>query len=104
MWAERVKNMMQAKNLTQKELAKITGIAESSLSRYLSSEKTPRLDIVNNVARAFEVDAGYFIDDERFKSKESAYSAIAAAIARDGSELNEEEKLKLIQLLVKAGE
>ena len=43
MFKEKVKELMNQQNITQKELAELSGITEASVSRYLSGERTPRI-------------------------------------------------------------
>lgn len=101
-WNEKAKDLMKKKGINQKELASLSGITESSISRYLAGDKNPRMDIIVNVARALEVSTDYFLDEDQ--KCESAYNAIASAIARKGNELNSEEKNKLILLLLGKGD
>ena len=50
---ERVKSLMERDNISQKELAKLSGISEASVSRYLSGDLRPRMDILTNIAKVF---------------------------------------------------
>ncbi len=95
---EKVFDLMKKKNLTQKELAKLSGIAESSISRYLRSDQRPRLDVVVNIAKALNVETTYLLDEE--DKSVTAYSAISTAVARYGNELTPEEKNRLIALIL----
>lgn len=97
-WKDKVTRLMDERNITQKQLSKLSGITESSISRYLHNDQRPRMDIVVNIAKALQVETDYFLDDEE-KGK-TAYSAISTAIARKGSELTAEEKNELIALLL----
>ena len=63
-WYEKVLKLMEQKGITQKELSKRSGIAESSISRYLHSEKMPRMDVVINFDKALEVDTEYLLDEK----------------------------------------
>jgi transcriptional regulator with XRE-family HTH domain len=67
----------------------------------LHSNKKPRIDILVNIAKALHVETDYLLDDE--EKSESAYNAIATAIARKGSELTPEEKNRLIALILGQG-
>ena len=98
-WYEKVLDVMKRKNITQKDLAKKSGIAESSLSRYLRSENRPRMDVVINIAKALEIETQYLLDEE--ETSESAFNSIATAVARKGNELTAEEKNRLIALYQK---
>ena len=97
-WKEKVFDLMEKKNLTQKELAKLSGITESSISRYLRNDQRPRLDIVVNIAKALNVETTYLLDEE--DKSATAYNAISTAVARYGNELTPEEKNRLIALIL----
>lgn len=98
-WEEKVKNLMIERGINQKQLSQLSGITESSVSRYLRSERRPRLDIVVNFAKVFGVATNYLLDDGE-ASEVSAYDTISTAIARKGGELTAEEKNGLIALLL----
>lgn len=44
-WQEKVKNLMNDRGINQKQLSQLSGITESSVSRYLRSDRRPRLDV-----------------------------------------------------------
>ena len=98
-WQEKVENLMLDRGINQKQLSQLSGITESSVSRYLRSERRPRLDIVVNFAKAFGVSTEYLLDEGE-DSGTSAYETISTAIARKGGELTAEEKNELIALLL----
>ena len=52
---ENVKKELERKKISQKELCQMTGISESNMSKYLSSGKSLRSDIVAKIARALDV-------------------------------------------------
>lgn len=99
-WAEKVTKIMKERDITQKQLAQLSGITESSISRYLHSKQRPRIDIVVNIAKALHVETDFLLDDS--DKGESAYNTIATAIARKGNELTAEEKNQLISLIIGA--
>lgn len=100
-WQEKVKKLMNDRNINQKQLSKLSGVTESSVSRYLKSERRPRIDIIVNFAKALDVDVEYLLDDDdNDESKNSAYNSISTVIARKGGNLTPEEKNKLIRLLL----
>lgn len=103
-WSDKVKELMRVKNINQKELSQLSGITEASVSRYLTGERTPRMDIIINFARALGVSVEYLLDNSEKQQKEiSAYDNIAVAIARDGNNLTAEEMNKLIELILARG-
>ncbi len=97
-WSTKVQKLMKERNINQKQLAQLSGINESSISRYLHSGQRPRMDVVVNIAKALKVDTEYLLDDG--ETTESAFKTISTAIARKGSELTAEEKNQLIALLI----
>ena len=97
-WKEKILDLMEQRNVSQKQLSRMSGISESSLSRYLHSNKRPRLDVVVNVAKALQVETNYLLDES--EQAASAYNTISTAVARYGSELTAEEKNKLIALIL----
>lgn len=100
-WNEKVLKLMKEQNFSQKQLSQESGITESSLSRYLHSDKRPRMDIVVNVAKALHVETSFLLDEN--EKSESAYNYIATAVARKGNELTAEEKNRLIALILGGG-
>ena len=60
-WNEMVSDLMKKKGVNQKQLSKLSGITKSSISRYLKSDKTPRMDVVVNISKALQVETDYFI-------------------------------------------
>lgn len=101
MFREKVKELMNQENITQKQLSELSGITESSISRYLTGERTPRIDIIINFAKALKVDPDYLIrNDEELNEKEEAYIQCHTMLARNKNNLSEAERNKLISLLV----
>ena len=97
-WNEKVRVLMENKNMTQKDLSLKSGITESSISRYLRGNKHPRMDILVNLAKALEVETNYLLDDN--EKLDSAYNTISTAIARNGKDLTDDERRKLVLLLL----
>ncbi len=91
--------LMKERNISQKELAKASGISESTISRYLHSEQRPRMDNVINIAHALHVGPEYLIDKDE---KSESYDEIVNAIARGGKELTNDQRKELIKLILEA--
>lgn len=100
-WREKVTALMKNNGITQKQLSKLSGISESSLSRYLHNDKRPRIDIIINIAKALRVEIEYLLDEQ--DKTDSAFNSIATAIARKGNKLTAEEKNQLISLILGKG-
>ena len=102
-WQEKVKQLMQDQNINQKQLSQRSGITEASVSRYLKNERTARIDIIVNFAKALNVSTEYLLNEDD-ETELEPYTEIATAIARNGGELTAEEKNKLIALILGSGE
>lgn len=96
-WNAVIKNIMEEKGVSQKELAEKSGIAKSSVSRYLSGSREPRIDVLKNFAEALSIDVNLLLEDEEILSP---FDAIRLAIARHGSELTIEEQEELVELIL----
>ena len=101
-WKEKVSELMTTKKITQKDLSRLSGITETSISRYLNGSQRPRIDVLLNFAKALEVNVEYLLEEER-STQESSFTTIATAIARNGSNLTIEEQNKLIALILGKG-
>ena len=101
-WQEKVKELMKNQGINQKKLSQLSGITEASISRYLKGERTARLDIIINFAKALNVTTEYLLNDDE-ETELKPYQEIATAIARNGNALTAEEKNQLIALILGNG-
>ncbi len=51
--------------LSEKEFCKLAGIKTSTLARYISGEKTPRLRTIEKICDALDISLTAFLDRER---------------------------------------
>ena len=102
-WQAKVKQLMAIKGINQKQLSKLSGITEASVSRYLKGERTARLDIIVNFAKALSVTTEYLLNDDE-ETEIRPYAEIATAIARNGGSLTAEEKNSLIAMILGSGD
>ena len=96
-FSERVKELMVEKKITQKELSSLSGVSEPSLCRYLKGQ-IPRMDVINNVAKALGVASDYLLGAG---SKESAdpFVETRSIVARNKGQLTPQQKAELISML-----
>lgn len=59
--------VLQYKNLTTKDLSKLTGIDASMLRKYIINELSPSLTTIKTIASALDMDYEYFINDSYSK-------------------------------------
>ncbi|EGW39356.1 helix-turn-helix transcriptional regulator [Desulfosporosinus sp. OT] len=60
-FGQRMKNAREEKGLTQKELAEILFLGESTISFYESDKREPKFDILYKISEALEISVDYLI-------------------------------------------
>ena len=63
-FAERIKELRQEKNLTLKELAKEIGVTDIAISRWENELRTPNIETLVLFAKYFGVTADYLVGME----------------------------------------
>lgn len=96
---ERIRMLLEEQHLSQKDLAKKAGITEASMSKYLSGERTPRIDVVVNLANALGVTADELIGNE-IENDKMNLARMKTVLARGLEDLSKEEKNELIKFLL----
>ncbi|MDE6141510.1 MAG: helix-turn-helix domain-containing protein [Bacilli bacterium] len=93
---KRIENVLEKSGVSQRDLANRIGIDESIVSRIIKGERTPKSDVLANIATALHTSSDYLlgIDNEEFDSKKTI-----RLIARNSSKLTESEKKELINAL-----
>ena len=98
-FTSRVKKLLSQKQMTQKELSKLSNIAEASICRYLRGDSEPRLDILSNIARALDVSEAYLIG-QTDEIKPSDYKLeIRDIVARNRKRMSDKDKMDIINML-----
>jgi transcriptional regulator with XRE-family HTH domain len=95
---DRLKALMKEKGLNQKQLAERTHLSEGAMSRYLSGDRTPHLEILVNLAHTLNVTTDCLLGVEVASPQEN-YGKIYDLIKRNKADFSTEERIKLIQLL-----
>ena len=99
-FTRRTKQLMKDNGISQKELAALSGISESSISRYLSGELEPRMDILSNIARVLGTTSSYLLgEDGRLVSEQAPFAETVCVVTRNKSKLTDQEKAELIKIL-----
>lgn len=96
MFKEKVKELMNEKNISQRDLANAIKINESAMSRYISGERTPRIDILTKIARFFNVSIDELMDDS---FDDTEFKELRGLVARNASKLTNDEIKELLSIL-----
>lgn len=95
----KVKELMERDNISQKDLARLSNISESSISRYLSGSFEPRMDILVNIAKVFNVSVSYLMGEDVTLVNKDAYEETLCVVTRNKSKLDDQQKAELIKIL-----
>lgn len=95
----RVKNLLIEKKLSQKDLAKMSNIAEASICRYLRGDSEPRLDIIANIAKALDVSESYLIGETNDFKQTDFKLEIRDIVARNRNIMTDKDKMDIINML-----
>lgn len=67
----RLKSLRQEKGLTQKEVAKLIGTTDVSIGRYEMDARVPKADILNSLAKLYDVEIDYLLTGKETKEYET---------------------------------
>lgn len=93
-----IKKELERRNMSQKDLCEMSGISESAMSKYLSSDRPLRTDILSKISKALNVSMYQLLGIEE-QSGGTYDICKTALLARSGSELSSKEKQELINLI-----
>jgi transcriptional regulator with XRE-family HTH domain len=113
---EKIRALRKSSNLTQKELAKKSGIAEITIRKYENQDRQPKIEQIEKIATALEVTPleilGFDYWDNAIDTKElsdsaslldsikNEYGEDAVQLLRWFNELNEQGKTKAVSDIV----
>ena len=92
----RIAEMLSKRGITQKELASTIGVTEAVISRYVSGERDPKPETIANIATALRTTSDHLLGIE---NEEFDHTRIRRIIARNASQMTQQEKKDLIDAL-----
>lgn len=92
----RISISLEKSNMQQKELAARIGITEAVISRYISGDREPKPEMLANIATALNTTSDYLLGIEH---DEFNFPRVRRIIARNASDMTDEEKKALINAL-----
>lgn len=99
-FGERIAKLLETEGYTQRELATMIGVTEAALSRYLKNEREPKMEIIANIATALNTTTDYLLTG---KDDTESFEETYRLVARGTSTMTEDEKLKLMKVLMNNG-
>ena len=91
---DRIAELLEKNSMTQRELA------ESSMSRYISNDRTPKGPVIANIATALHTTSDYLLGAESNEDFETEYYRIHRLIARNASQMTKKQRNELIHALL----
>ena len=92
---QRMKELISKKGISQKQLAKISGLTESTISHYVRGERVPRGVNLIKIAKALDTTTDYLLGNEENED----FDYVKSLIARNSSRMTNDEKTTLVKLL-----
>lgn len=99
-FGERIVKLLEVEGYTQRELANMIGVTEAALSRYLRNEREPKMEIIVNIATALNTTTDYLLSG---KEDAESFEETYRLVARDTSMMTDDEKMKLMKVLMNNG-
>ena len=93
---KRIEKALEKNGMSQRDLANRIGIDESVVSRIIKGDRTPKSDVLANIATALHTTSDYLlgIENDEFDSAKTI-----RLIARNSSKMSDADKKALINAL-----
>ena len=96
LFPRRVKDLMRENRFSQKKLCELCGITEAAFSRYMTSDRLPKTEVLANLANILHTTSDYLIGNDT--NYEYDQLEILLASSKDNLSLN--QKRKLVDILM----
>ena len=95
----RLEEMLKARNMTQKELAKKAEVTEAAMSHYVKGDRTPRSSVLARIAMALDTTSEYLMEGvPQNYVDEIGYAN--RLIARNVNPMSNAEKREILSILL----
>ena len=95
-FARRVKDLMKENRYSQKKLCEICGITEAAFSRYMTSGRMPRTDVLANIANTLHTTSDYLLGNDAHYG----YDQLKILLASSKDDLSKNQKISLMKILM----
>lgn len=95
-FARRVKDLMKENRYSQKRLCEVCGITEAAFSRYMTSGRIPRTDVLANIANTLHTTSDYLLGNE----SKYGFDQLKILLASSKDDLSLNQKKSLMQILM----
>ena len=96
-FSRRVKELMRENRYSQKKLCEICGITEAAFSRYMTTGRIPRTDVLANITNILHTTSDYLLGND----SNYGYDQLEILLASSKDNLSLNQKKKLVEILMK---
>ncbi len=96
---ERIKQLLDKRGITQKELAEKTGCTEAAISHYIKGDRTPRASVLSKIAITLGTTSEFLMDGVPVTVREEIGFA-KKLIARNAAQMTMAEKKEILNILM----
>lgn len=93
-----IKEMLEDKGISQKDLAKNAGVTEAAMSHYIKGDRVPRGVNLLNIAKALGTTTNVLLGES--ETNDVSYEEINTLVARKAKDFTKEQKKELINLIL----
>ncbi|MFD1440596.1 helix-turn-helix domain-containing protein [Lacticaseibacillus hegangensis] len=97
---ENILTYANALNLSQKELATMIGVTDTTMSRYINGTREPKIEVLSNLATALRTTVDELIGQQNTNNDDDEYPQLKRLIARNSKSLSMAKKRELINALL----
>ena len=102
-FSRRLEQLIQERNISQKELARRADVTEAAMSHYLKGDRTPRSSVLARIALALGTTSDYLMEGmPQNRSEEFEYAK--RLIARNVDQMSKAEKMEIMAILFGSGD
>jgi transcriptional regulator with XRE-family HTH domain len=96
-----IEELLQENDMTQRELAEMTGVTEATISRYVNETREPRSHIVKKIADIFNISTDYLHGKEE-KRKDSSRKMLRLTRKLEELNMDPDDAADILDILSKA--
>lgn len=93
-----IKEMLEQKGISQKELASSAGVTEAAMSHYIKGDRVPRGANLLNIAKALGITTNVLLGES--EEDDVSYEQINTLVAHKAKDFTKEQKKALINLIL----
>lgn len=95
-FSRRVKELMKEYHYSQKQISELCGITEVAFSRYMTSSRLPRTDLLANIANILHTTSDYLTGND----SNYGYEQLKILLAASRDNLSKNQKNDLMSILM----